>query len=309
MRYHDGEGWTEQYRNLDERPAAGLADVESTAPAAETPAATAAPEPRKRALPILAVGACGVILFGFGLGGIVSGGLGGQPSAQATSVGASFGTTQAQPTLPMAGPVTTLETWPSTSSAASTPPAPKPPAARHLKPAPVPPPAPKVTASPSPGAPKGRLITPTPNLTGSPVNPPPETDAFDKAYAKVIAGRIVEDVATGDTRFMDRPDLRAATTMGFLSTDMEDLLDCGMPRLGDKATYYATVATLRDFYAKAGDQLPRDVDGALATYTVARQHTAELLTLLNPILGTRYRLPPWSYIPDQPETWNLGLAP
>lgn len=135
------------------------------------------------------------------------------------------------------------------------------------------------------------------------------TDAFDKAYAKVIAGRIVEDVATGDARFMDRPELGAATTMDFLSTDMEDLLGCGMAPVTDKASYYATITTLRDFYAKAGDQLPHDVYGALATYTVARQHTAELLTLLNPILGTRNHLAPWTYIPDQPETWNLGLTP
>jgi hypothetical protein len=163
--------------------------------------------------------------------------------------------------------------------------------------------------TPPPSIPHGRFITATPNISGYPVDPPPATDAFDKACAKVIAGRVVEDVATGDARFMDRPDLGAATTMGFLSTDMEDLLNCGMPRVADQATYYATVTTLRDFYAKAGDQLPQDVDGALATYSVARQHTGELLTVLNPILGTRYQLPPWSYTPDQPETWNLGLAP
>jgi hypothetical protein len=41
---------------------------------------------------------------------------------------------------------------------------------------------------------------------------------------------------------------------------------------------------------KAADQLPDDVIGAAATCTVARQATSELLGLLNPVLGTNYKL-------------------
>ncbi|WP_374969003.1 hypothetical protein [Terrabacter sp. BE26] len=121
-------------------------------------------------------------------------------------------------------------------------------------------------------------------------------DSFDKEYAKEIAGRILEDVATGDERFLDQPELGASTTMNFLSTDMDNLLGCGIPTVKDQAHYSALVTTLRDFYAKASDQLPDDVTGAAATYTIARQHTSELLTLLNPALGTRHRLPAWSYM-------------
>jgi hypothetical protein len=106
----------------------------------------------------------------------------------------------------------------------------------------------------------------------------------------------VRDVATADERFSDRPDLGADRTMEFLSTDMARLLDAGMPPVKDQAHYYALVTTLEDFYGKAAAQLPDDVTGAAATYTVARQATNELLGLLNPVLGTRHVLPKWNFM-------------
>lgn len=121
-------------------------------------------------------------------------------------------------------------------------------------------------------------------------------DVFDKEYATEIARRIVRDIATGDERFSDRPELGAATTMDFLSSDMENLLSCGTPASAPATEYRALVTTLRDFYAKAATQLPDDITGAASTYTVARKHTAELLTMLNPPLGTKHSLPRWSFM-------------
>lgn len=82
----------------------------------------------------------------------------------------------------------------------------------------------------------------------------------------------------------------------FLSEDMQRLLDAGMPPLGDTAHYHAQATTLGQFYAKAANQLPGDITGAAATYTVAREETGKLLALLNPVLGTHYSLPKWSFM-------------
>ncbi|MEO7062104.1 MAG: hypothetical protein ABI083_20495 [Lapillicoccus sp.] len=132
----------------------------------------------------------------------------------------------------------------------------------------------------------------------SSVAPVPTTEeaAFDKSYATTVTADIVDDIATADERFSDRPELGAATTMGFLSHDMERLLNAGIPPVKDKAAYYALVTTLGQFYGKARDQLPYDVLGAAANYSVAREQTRNLLAILNPLLGKHYSLPTWSYM-------------
>jgi len=99
-----------------------------------------------------------------------------------------------------------------------------------------------------------------------------------------------------DEYFLDSPEIGTSTTMGFLSAHMGRLLNAGMPPVADKAHYYALVTTLEKFYGNAAYQLPDDVIGAAATYTVARQATSELLGLLNPVLGTKYTLPKWSFM-------------
>lgn len=180
------------------------------------------------------------------------------------------------------------------SSAGSTPPAPT----THApmtpnKPATPPKPAASVKATrPSPTTTR----RPAPAVTQrAPVPAPTTADAFDKAYARIVAKNIVEDIATADERFTDSPEIGASSTMNFLSADMGRLLDAGLPPVKDEAHYYALVTTLEDFYGKAATQLPDDVLGAAATYTVARERTAELLGLLNPVLGTKHALPEWSF--------------
>ena len=81
-------------------------------------------------------------------------------------------------------------------------------------------------------------------------------------------------LATADERFSGGRD-SAATTMGFLSADMQRLLNAGMPPVKDQAHYYALVTTLGQFYDKAAKKLPDDFIGAAATYTVARNNTTE----------------------------------
>ena len=61
----------------------------------------------------------------------------------------------------------------------------------------------------------------------------------------------MDDIATADERFSDRPDLGADRTMAFLSANMERLLNAGMPPVKDQAHYYALVTTLGQFYDKA----------------------------------------------------------
>lgn len=125
---------------------------------------------------------------------------------------------------------------------------------------------------------------------------PAAADHFDKAYARTVTADIVDAIANADERFLDHPEIGTSTTMGFLSADMRRLLDAGMPPVADKARYYALVTTLEKFYGQAADQLPDDVMGAAATYTVSRKSTAELLGMINPVLGTKYALTKWSYM-------------
>ncbi len=114
--------------------------------------------------------------------------------------------------------------------------------------------------------------------------------------ARLIAGRIVRDIAAADDRFLDRPEFGASTTMGFLAEHMRRLSELGPPPGLDPAHYMALLDTLEQFYEQASGRLPDQLIGAAATYTVCRQHTEELLGLLNPVLGTSHRLPVWSFI-------------
>ena len=125
---------------------------------------------------------------------------------------------------------------------------------------------------------------------------PTKESTFDASYARTVAEYIVEDIATADERFLNRPELGAAPTLGFLSENMTRLENAGMPPVSDPAKYFALVRTLREFYSKAEAQLPGDISGAAATYTVSRKGTSELLTILNPVLGTKHKLPPWSWM-------------
>lgn len=118
---------------------------------------------------------------------------------------------------------------------------------------------------------------------------------FDAEWARTNARNIVEDIAAADERMLDRPEIGGSTTMWFLADNMDRLMDAGVPPGEDPAQYMALLQTLGDFYTLAGDQLPGDVMGAAATYTVARENTSTLLDILNSALGTSHSLPPWSF--------------
>lgn len=156
---------------------------------------------------------------------------------------------------------------------------------------------PAATSKPSATKPKSTSALPVATRVTTKATIPAEApDSFDESYARTVAGNIVEDIGTADERFSDHPEIGASTTMDFLAGDMGRLLDAGMPPVKDQAHYYALVTTLQKFYSKAADQLPDDVTGAAATYTVARENTGELLSLLNPVIGTKYKLGQWSFM-------------
>lgn len=153
-------------------------------------------------------------------------------------------------------------------------------------------PAPQATERPAP-APTRAPAAPQPPAP-APHAPPETEDSFDEDYARTVLGWIVEDVATADERMSDRPDIGGSASMSFLADDMRRLLEAGIPPVADDSGYYALVATLEEFFAQAAAQLPSDIPGAAATYTIAREHTEELLDILNPVLGTSHTLPAWS---------------
>jgi outer membrane biosynthesis protein TonB len=220
-------------------------------------------------------------------------GCGTQRAASPTTAEAGANSPAPTATVAVTAPETTTPetTAPQTTTPEASPtPAPAVAPASAPAVAPVPGPAPAPAAAPAPAP------APAPAAAPAPEDPPPAAvDNFDKAYARTVTADIVSDIATADERFLDQPEIGTTTTMGFLSADMGRLLNAGMPPVANKAHYVALVSTLESFYAKASDQLPDDVIGAAATYTVARQATSELLGLLNPVLGTNHTLPAWSF--------------
>lgn len=127
---------------------------------------------------------------------------------------------------------------------------------------------------------------------------PDEDEDFDTSWAKTQAGHILEDIAEGDERFNDSPEIGASRTMGFLADDMSRLLDAGFPPGIDEADYYARVSTLEDFFLQAQSYLyAGDITNAAAAYQVARDNVPALLKTLNSALGTNYSIPAWEYMP------------
>lgn len=146
-----------------------------------------------------------------------------------------------------------------------------------------------------PGPQERSTTEPEPITDPEPTTSPPEPPApdYDTEWAQIYAGYIVEDIITADERFLDRPQLGGGTTMMFLSGNMEDLLNLGIPPGVNEAEYYALVTTLGEFFDRAREELREgQVMEATATYLTARAHTGDLLDMLNPVLGTSHQLPP-----------------
>ncbi|MFH5822256.1 hypothetical protein [Georgenia sp. AZ-5] len=179
------------------------------------------------------------------------------------------------------------------------------PAAPAAAPAPSAAPAPEVASDPrAPAAPPPRASAPpaprtsapTPALGPAPAPAQTTEDNFHEDRAATVTEWLVEDVASADERFHDRPDIMGWAPLANLADNMDRLHDAGVPPGQDPAHYLARLATLQQFYDRAADEITYDVPAAAATYTVARGHTQELLDALNPVLGTSHVLPPWSFL-------------
>jgi hypothetical protein len=154
---------------------------------------------------------------------------------------------------------------------------------------------PSTTAAPArPVAPATKKPSPPSPAKPAATAAPEPADNFDDAYAREIAVRIVEDIATADERMLDRPG-NARTTMASLSEDMGNLEEAGLPDVKDQVDYVALIRTLAESYHEAEWELSDDqITEAVARYTIARKATSELVTTLNQVLGTKHRLPAWS---------------
>lgn len=259
------------------------------------PFQSSAPGSRRTTKPLLIMTGCAALIAVGAAGGSAAVTL--LREDQVTSLAAQSQTTKPSTALASTATVPPA-TMPTTPAATTT-------SQKAAKPTRVAAPTPSITphatsrpaSTPKTSATKPKNALPIPTRVTTKASAPTETpDSFDDSYARTVAGYIVEDVATADERFSDHPGIGASTTMDFLSEDMGRLLDAGMPPVKDQAHYYALVTTLEKFYSKAANQLPDDVMGAAATYTVARENTGELLSLLNPVLGTKYKLGQWSFM-------------
>ncbi len=261
MRYWDGESWSrsEPLRDDSER---------SKSPEAAEEASMGRRARRKGILPwvvagiaVIAAGAMAALLV---IGGGASGAL-------------AFATGTPDSAKDVSSPAASKSAAPATKKKSSRP-------------------ASTTSVSPRAIAPTAKKQSRPPATKAAPTKAPKPVSTFDDDYARLMTGRIVEDIATADERMLDRP-LNAGNTMGFLSDTMSNLEGAGVPDVKDQVHYVALLRTLGQFYDKAEWQLSEDqITEAAATYTVARKATSELLTILNPVLGTKHKLPVWSWM-------------
>jgi hypothetical protein len=280
LRYWDGEQWLEDepQPNGSERP-----------DAAQQPTGGRRARGR-RALPWAAT--CMAVIASVVIGKLLLGG--GAATALATASDAITALVSPSPTSPAdaSAPVRSAPAVPATKKPSPAPSARSTSAAKATK-KPLRPPS--TTAAPArPVAPATKEPSPPSPAKPAATAAPEPADNFDDAYAREIAVRIVEDIATADERMLDRP-RNARTTMASLSEDMGNLEEAGLPDVKDQVDYVARIRTLGEFYDEAEWELSDDqITEAVARYTIARKATSELLTTLNQVLGTKHQLPAWS---------------
>jgi len=286
LRYWDGEQW------LEDEPQPNGSERPDALDAAQQPTGDRRARGR-RALPWAATFMAVIASVVIGKLLLLGGGAG---AAFATASDAITALVSPSPTSPAdaSAPVRSTPATPATkkpSPAPSTAARSSSPAAKATK-KPLRPPS--TTAAPArPVAPATKKPSPPSPAKPSTTAAPEPADNFDDAYAREIAVRIVEDIATADERMLDRP-RNARTTMASLSEDMGNLEEAGLPDVKDQVDYVALIRTLGEFYDEAEWELSEDqITEAVARYTIARKATSELLTTLNPVLGTQHQLPAW----------------
>ena len=255
LRYMDANGWTEQYRNIDDPVPAEETQQGPTLLAGATPTTPVSRRSKPwlitttaaavTALAVSAAWATGILIH--------------DPAEIQSSVA---------PTLASAATQTAASPTPAGTFASTPAPA-----------------EPETSTAPAPT----RAPRPVASSRQAPAAPPPVESDFDEEWALAKAGDIVEDIGTVDERLSDGIQVDGA--LNLLSDSYGRLADAGVPPGLDAASYLARVTTLQSFSAQAADGYDVDPTDATAKYLVVREETGVLFKQINGAIGSDLALP------------------
>jgi hypothetical protein len=270
LRFMDDDGWTEQYRNIDNPPRA--------VPPAEPGPISAAPADREPAdrpsRPIMAWFLAGAVTAALAV-------MAGAPRA----LGALF-----EQSAQVLAPAPTAQGGPAEGAVAGPPP-PSPAAPVTASPAAALPasPAAALTASPTATLPASPVASP-PSASPTPVlspSPPAGTFRVERVLAK--AGDIIGDIKIVDQCLADGVDVNSALTL--LNRSYVRLAESGVPPGLDRSEYVLRVRRLQTLTLQAAEGYDHDPTQAIASYSAVRSETRALFEQLNVALGSNLSLP------------------
>lgn len=255
LRYMDADGWTEQYRNIDNPPPVASpyvpAPSSALAPQQDQPGP---PGPRKKSPPLSTWLAFAAVVA---VTAVVVSASGADLARPAVTADIPSSTPRAQGHT--AQPVRVPARVPVRSPAQATP---------LVRP----------TPSISP------LVGPTPSISPLVVG-----GDFSREFALAKAADVTGDMRIVDECIADRIDVNSALVL--LSRSYGRLAEAGVPPSLDRSDYLGRVVALQSLAAQAAEGYDVDRAGTLAKYATVRDGTGVLFEQLNDALGSHLSLP------------------
>ena len=261
LRFMDANGWTDEYRNIDNPPRAVPPPEPGPGSAVPADREPADGEPADRS---------GRRVVAWFLAGAVTAVLAVMAGAPHALV-ALFETS-----AEVLGPAPLAEGGPAEGVTAGRPPPPD--ATSPTSPPPTSP-----TSSTSPTSPTASR-SPTPLVSPSPV-----AATFQRRRALAKAVDIVGDIKIVDQCLADDIDVNSA--LALLSRSYGRLAETGVPPGIDRSDYVVRLTTLQTLTIRAAEVYDDDRTQAVANYSAARSETGALFEELNDALGSDLSLP------------------
>lgn len=258
LRFMAADGWTDQYRKIDDPASAVQTGETQHEPALLIDTALIAAAPHRSKPWVIAATATAVTILAVSAvwaTGIVTNGPAETQSSVAPTLASAATQTAAPP--PQASPT------PSTPRAAE-------------------------TDTTAPAAPTRASRPPAP-ISPPPAPPLPVESEFDQEWALAKADDIIEDITMVDEYLGDG--IAVPGGLRLLSDSYGRLADAGVPPGLDRADYLARVKTLQSFAEQAADTYDFDPTNATAQYLVAREETGVLFQQINDAIGSDLALP------------------
>jgi hypothetical protein len=265
LRFMDANGWTDEYRNIDNPPRAVQPEEPGPSSAVPTDLEPADGEPVDRS------GRRVVAWFLAGAVTAVLAVMAGAPHALVALFETSAEVLAPAP-LAQGGPadgVTAGRPPPSDATAPTSPPP---------------------SSSPPSSTPSTSSTPPTASAPPTPlVSPSPVAATFQRQRALAKAVDLVGDIKIVDQCLADEVDVNSA--LALLSRSYGRLAETGVPPGIDRSDYVLRLTTLQTLTIRAAEVYDDDRTQALAHYSAARSETGVLFEELNVALGSDLSLP------------------